>query len=68
MTRDELRSKEFSSGLRKLSGENRDYVKNLTLSLFFIENPPVCPVKKANAADCRTRTGSKIKRRGHRKF
>jgi len=43
MTKTERRTKDFSSGLKKLSDENRNHICNLTHILFLIERPADYP-------------------------
>ena len=44
MTKAEQRLRDFSSGMKKLGNDSRDYIHKLTRVLFFVEKPPVCPV------------------------
>jgi hypothetical protein len=43
MTREEQKTGEFIAGMRDLSEKGRDYIKNLTRSLFLVENPAIIP-------------------------
>ena len=54
MTKDERRIRDFSSGMKNLGDDSRDYIHRLTNALFLVEQPPVCPgfEKKAKHAKC----------------
>ena len=44
MTDSEQRLVDFSSGMKKLGNDSRDYIHKLTQVLFLVEKPPVYPV------------------------
>ena len=44
MNKTERRVRDFSSGMTNLGDDSRKYIQKLTNVLFFVEQPPVCPV------------------------
>jgi hypothetical protein len=44
MSKEERRIRDFSSGIRKLGEDSRNYLHRLTQALFLVEQPPVCPI------------------------
>jgi len=44
MTKEQRRIRDFSSGIKKLGDESRNYIGKLTQVMFLIEQPPVFPV------------------------
>ena len=46
MTKAEKRVRDFSSGMKKLGNDSRNYIHKLTHVLFLVEQSPVCPVDK----------------------
>jgi len=44
MTKSEQRLKAFSSGMKNLSKNSRNYIHKLTHVLLLVKEPPVCPV------------------------
>ena len=44
MTKAEQRIRCFTSGMKKLGNDSRDYIHKLAHVLFLVEQPPVCPV------------------------
>ena len=44
MTKEEQRLRDFSSGMKKLGNDSRDYIQKLTHVLFLVEQPPNYPV------------------------
>ena len=51
MTDAEQRLVDFSSGMKKLGNDSRNYIHKLTHVLFLVEQPPVYPVLEAKFAE-----------------
>ena len=48
MTKAERRIRAFSSGMKKLGDDSRNYIHRLTRALFLAEQPPFNPAGKHN--------------------
>ena len=51
MTKAEERIRDFSSGMKKLGSDSRDYLRKLAHVLFLVEQPPVCPVAERDSSE-----------------
>ena len=51
MTRSEKRLRDFSSGMKKLGGDSRNYIHKLTRFLFLAEQPPVNSVNEKESPE-----------------